>query len=87
MYHCIGCNKSSRYKTDFLYSEKFCDKCVPNSYRKEGLLSVLKKWPTSMAIIIFQELGLGGIIDLNIFDLQEFLNTYDFTKNDEEKYV
>jgi len=87
MYHCIGCKKSTKYRSDFIHSEKFCNKCIPNSYREEGLLSVLRKWPTTMAIIIFQELSLEGIINLNIFDFQDFLNTDDFTKNDEEKYV
>jgi hypothetical protein len=86
MYHCIGCTKSSRYISDFLISEKFCNKCVPNCYRNEGLLSVLQKWPATMAIIIFEELNLKGIIDLNIIDLQEFIGLDDI-QCDENKFV
>jgi hypothetical protein len=86
IYHCIGCEKSSKSFTKFIYSEKFCNNCVPNGYREQGLLSVLQKWPTTMAIIIFEELNLKGIIDLNIIDFQEFIGLDDIECN-ENKFV
>jgi len=55
--------------------------------RWNSVLYSLRKWPTTMGIIIFQELGLEGFMDNDsICDLIQYLGKEDFTLDNEDDY-
>jgi ankyrin repeat protein len=59
-----------------------------NPANRIRLLYRLRKWPTTMAILVLQELGLVDVIDFeSAIDLHQYLGRpEDFTVDDEEKY-
>ena len=59
----------------------------PYPYRKHGLLYRLRKWPTTMAILVLTELALIYRIDSeSLVDLHQYIGTEDFARDDEKLY-
>ena len=58
-----------------------------NPYRKHGILYRLRKWPTTMAILVLQELDLYHLIDCSsLIDLHQYIGTELFMLDNEEDY-
>jgi ankyrin repeat protein len=56
--------------------------------RKYGLLYHLRKWPTTMAILVLKELSLYYLIDSSsLIDLHHYIGTEEFTVDKEEDYI
>ena len=55
--------------------------------RWNSVLYSLRKWPTTMGIIVFQELGLEGFMDNDsICDFFQYIGKEDFTLDNEDDY-
>ncbi len=60
----------------------------PHPNRKYGLLYRLRKWPTTMAILVLTELALIYRIDSSSFiDLHQYIGKEGFTRDNEEEYT
>ena len=60
----------------------------PVPYRMHGLLYHLRKWPTTMAILVLTELALIYRIDCSsLIDLHQYIGREDFTCDNEEDYT
>ena len=60
----------------------------PDPDRKHGLLYRLRKWPTTMAILVLTELGLIYRIDSeSLVDLHQYIGREDLTRDVEESHV
>ncbi len=57
------------------------------SYGYSRILYRLRKWPTTMGIILVQELGLQFIGDESIIDLHQYIGKEDFTSDSNSDYV
>ena len=61
---------------------------TPNPYPKHGILYRLRKWPTTMAILVLTELALIYRIDCSsLIDLHQYIGREDFTRDIEEGYT
>jgi hypothetical protein len=59
----------------------------PNPNRKYGLFYRLRKWPTTMAILVLEELALYYKIDCSsLIDLHQYIGTELFTIDNEDEY-
>jgi ankyrin repeat protein len=72
------------------YEDNHVETCfsIARTYSNFSVLYRLRKWPTTMAILVFQELALIYIIDSqSIIDIHQYIGKEDFTTDDENDYT